>query len=105
MNVRDYKVGEWVIFTKMKVSESPGPRARDIDPSPRGDLYRYSVDKFWVVEERREDGMLVLRTRRGKRHVVDPTAPNLRPVRWWERIRYRDRFPNLDESSEVGSAG
>ncbi len=98
MSVRDYKPGEWVIFTKLKVSENPGPRARDIDPAPRGDLYRYRVDKFWVVEDQRDDGKLVLLTRRGKRHVVDPETADLRPVRWWERIRYRDRFPTLDEA-------
>jgi hypothetical protein len=51
------------------------------------------VDKLWVVEEVRPDGQLVLRTRRGKRHVLRPDAPGLRSPSPWEQWVFRGRFP------------
>ncbi len=76
-----------------KVSTHPGPRAHDIDPAPRGELYVYLVDKHWAVAEIREDQRLVVVTRRGKRYVLAKDDPNLRRATIWERLRYWARFP------------
>jgi hypothetical protein len=93
MTVVKYTSGDLVIYRKTKHSNSPGPRAKEIHPAPRGDDYSYLVDKFWVVDEVRQDGRLVLRTRRGKTHVVDPQDPCLRAARWWEKLLHGNRFP------------
>ncbi len=66
-----------------------------------GEGYQYEVDKFWTVREVRETE-LVLLTRRGKVRVVDIADPLLHGANWWERIIYRDRFPNDAASNPPG---
>lgn len=89
--------GEPVIYRASKVSTGPGPRARNVYAAPGGDTYTYVVEKFWVVADVRGDGKLLLRTRRGKEHLVEPNDPKLRRPHWWERLLYRGRFPRLTQ--------
>lgn len=96
MDVTKLSPGDWVIYRKQKISNSPGERAIDVRPSSGGDLYQYMVDKFWVVLDVTEDGKVVLRTRRGKQHTVEGDDPRLRTPRFWERWWYRDRFTAID---------
>ncbi len=91
-----YSPGDPVIFHKTKYSQRPGPRAREVTPTPHGDDYAYVVDKYWLVKECRDDGTLILVTRRGKEHHVKADSPNLRHANWWERFVYKGRFPELD---------
>jgi hypothetical protein len=98
MAKRRFVPGEPVIFCKVKHGDNPGPRAHDISPARSGDSYAYVVDKFWVVVAILANGQLLLRTRRGKEHIVDANNPNLRRATWWERIRYRDRFPEVEQA-------
>jgi hypothetical protein len=93
MRPHRFEVGEPVMFRVTKRSPHPGPRAIHVEPEPLGEGYTYDVDKFWVVQEVRPDGRLVLRTRRGKQHVVHADHERLRPARWWDRLLYGDRFP------------
>lgn len=102
--MQHYKSGSLVIYRLTKISSHPGPRAKDIAPAPKGETYSYEVDKFWVVAASNGDGTLRLRTRRGKEHLVESSDPRLRPARWWERLMYRHRFPNLEERSAQTSA-
>jgi len=88
-----FSPGDPVVYRKFKHSSIPGPRARGVDPAPRGEEYTYSVDKFWVVVEMRNENSVLLATRRGKQHVVECSDPNLRHARWWEKLIYRDGFP------------
>lgn len=97
-STNQFQPGDWVIYRKQKSSTIPGPRAENVRAASKGNLYRYTVDKFWVVEDVGDDGVLQLRTRRGKRHVVAPDDPQLRKARLWERWIYRDRF----EGNEFG---
>ena len=99
-----YAVGDPVIYRLDKVSPRPGPRAIGVDPAPKGEFYSYQVDKFWVVAEIRDDGKLLLKTRRGKQHVVDRHDRRLRRPRWWERLLYRHRFPRLPTPDAPQSA-
>jgi len=87
-----FKVGDWVIYRVTKHSRQPGPRAKGVAPTPRGDDYTYVVDKFWVVDEVREDTLL-LRTRRGKTHEIAQNDPLLRRARFWERWLFGGKFP------------
>lgn len=96
-----FQVGDWVIYRKTKQSTHPGPRAQGIRPFESGDGYAYTVDKFWIVSEIRDDGTLLLRTRRGKEHVVSPDDLALHKANWWQRWRYRDRFQEV----EAGDGG
>ncbi|MCH5376605.1 MAG: hypothetical protein JJ992_21760 [Planctomycetes bacterium] len=93
MSIRQFSPGEPVIYRKFKYGASPGPRASQIAPDPRGELYAYHVDKFWIVEEQPDETMLIVLTRRGKRHRVRVDDPNLRRPNWWERWCYAARFP------------
>ncbi|MCY2965171.1 MAG: hypothetical protein NT069_16310 [Planctomycetota bacterium] len=86
------KTGDWVIYCKTKFSPHPGTRARNVQPSPNGDEYNYTVDKFWVVTDVAQDGSITLQTRRGKRHVVAANDIHLRRPKLWERWWYRDKF-------------
>jgi hypothetical protein len=94
---RQFSPGDLVIYRKQKHSTHPGPRAEEVRPSPHGEDYSYHVDKFWVVVEILPDRKIVARTRRGKKHVLEPSDLSLRKANWWERIRWRSRFPTLDD--------
>lgn len=98
-----FKPGQPAIYRVEKHSVHPGPRAERIDPAPRGEEYRYEVDKFWRVDEVRPDGKVYLRTRRGKQRVVPINDPHLRKPTLWERILYRDRFPAPPEATPAHS--
>ena len=89
----NFQPGDLVIYAMPKRSRQPGPRARSIHPAPMGDDYAYVVDKFWVVIELVGDDQVLLKTRRGKTRIVRLEDPLLRKARWWERWRYRNRFP------------
>ena len=93
-----YRVGDRVIYRATSRSTHPGPRALHVRPEISGEGYQYEVDKFWAVQEVRTN-VLVLVTRRGKLRVVDASDPLLRRAGWWERIAYRDRFPNESSSN------
>ena len=89
---RHFRVGDWVVYRKSKHSPHPGPRAANVSPARSGDLYAYTVDKFWVVREVLADGSVVVETRKQKRHVVSPGDPCLRKANLWQRWRFRNRF-------------
>jgi hypothetical protein len=97
-----FQSGERVVFCVTKHSARPGPRAHNVDPEPLGEAYSYQVDKYWVVDEAHADGTLVVRTRRGKRHIVSADNPNLRHAHWWERLFFSDRFPSHEPRSDAG---
>ena len=92
---RNFQPGDAVIYRKGKHSTAPGPRAQGVVPAPRGETYSYMVDKLWTVVSASGEE-LTLRTRRGKEHVVRADDPNLRRPNLWERLRYRDRFPDYE---------
>jgi hypothetical protein len=100
--MKRFRPGDPVVYTKSKVTLRPGPRARVIRPAEHGDTYHYVVDKFWIVDAVRQDGFLVLLTRRGKRHVVPRNDPHLRSPNWWERLLYRTKFPHRGVESGAG---
>jgi hypothetical protein len=101
MRTPRYAPGDPVVFCKVKHSNRPGPRAHDVAPAAKGESYAYLVDKFWVVVTTLSNGQVLLRTRRGKEHVVNADHPNLRRARWWERILYRDRFPAISGTNSA----
>lgn len=88
-----WKEGDWVVYRKQKSSPAPGPRAQQITPTSKGEVYHYLVDKYWIVQRVRGDGKLELRTRQGKVHLVDESDFRLRPAKWWERLFLANRFP------------
>jgi hypothetical protein len=96
---RTFKIGDPVIYSKRKESVRPGPRARDIQPSLYGETYTYQIEKFWVVVNVSSDLTLVVQTRRGKQHRLASNDPCLRRASWFERLWYRDRFPQLKEQA------
>ena len=89
---RTFSRGDWVVYREPKCTLRPGPRAKSVHPAARGDHYYYSVEKFWIVDEIRNNGELVLVTRKGKKRVKTATDPQLRRASFWDRIRYRERF-------------
>ncbi|MEZ6136050.1 MAG: hypothetical protein R3C53_14205 [Pirellulaceae bacterium] len=97
MSVRKLEVGSKVVFAKDKVSDSPGKRATEISPQPKGDAYSYIVEKYWVVKQIHDDQTATLVTRRGKEHIVPLDDPRLRKANWWERCFLSSRFPKLDQ--------
>ncbi|EMI53197.1 hypothetical protein [Rhodopirellula sallentina] len=96
----NYKPGDWVIYTKQKSSTSPGPRAENVHAASKGNLYRYTVEKYWIIDSVGDNGTLVLRTRRGKRHEVSADDLNLRKARIWERWIHSSRFQLIGDASE-----
>lgn len=93
-----YRLGDLVVYCKAKHSTHPGRRAKNIHASEKGDNYNYIVNKFWIVSDSLADGQLLLKTRRGKTHLIDPNDPNLRHATLLERLRHRMRFSQLVEA-------
>ncbi|QEF97768.1 hypothetical protein Mal15_18120 [Stieleria maiorica] len=93
--------GSNVVYRKPKSSSAPGPRAKQISPSIRGDSHLYVVEKCWSVNVVHADCTVTLVARKGKQDQVPADDPNLRQATWLERLLYRRRFPNL----EIESAG
>ena len=87
--------GDPVVYTAPKASTHPGPRAINVSPSEMGELYRYEVEKYWRVAEVRQDGKVVLLTRRGKRRVCSASDRRLRKAGFVDRLRNRNRFPEV----------
>jgi hypothetical protein len=102
---RQYKVGDPVIYRKLKTSNHPSPNAIDVVPATGGEDYSYQIDKFWRVIEVRPLHQLVICTRRGKTHTIDDTDPALRRATWWERLLYRHRFPEPVRSDPINTDG
>jgi hypothetical protein len=92
---RPFRAGDLVVFRRHKHTTHPGPRAQEVDATAHGDLYSYFVEKSWIVAGVEADGRVLLKTRRGKTHRVDPGDPNLRHATLWDRLRYRQRFAEL----------
>jgi hypothetical protein len=91
-----FQPGDLVIYTVSKQGLRPGPRAREIQPVPNGEDYTYVVDKFWMVQQLAEGDRLIIITRRGKTREVSCSDPLLRKASWWQKLRFRDRFPAPD---------
>ncbi|MEM6690922.1 MAG: hypothetical protein AAF664_15930 [Planctomycetota bacterium] len=102
MRSMQFQAGDLVVYRKQKSSNSPGPRAQNVHASSGGEGYRYTVDKYWIVQSV-EDDSLTLRTRRGKVNRVSLDDPGVRPPRLWERWIHRDRFDQL--KGVLGEAG
>lgn len=96
--VSTFRTGDQVIYRMTKHSDSPGPRARNVNPSPSGEDYNYIVDKFWVVNEVLDNGRLILRTRRGKTREIAADDPNLKVPSWWQMLLYKKQFPASKDS-------
>ncbi len=91
-----YQPGDLVVYTVTKRSPHPGPRARSVYPSELGEDYSYVVDKFWMVIGIEGNDKVVIVTRKGKTRTVLASDPLLKKANWWQRFRYRDRFPGPD---------
>ncbi len=102
LSAYNLKVGSKVIFAKDKTSLSPGKRAVEVSPLPKGDSYSYIVEKYWIVKEIHSDRKVTLITRRGKEHIVDVDDPRLRKASLFERLFQRARFPSLDRTPASG---
>ncbi len=105
--ISTYHPGDWVIYRKTKHSPKPGRRAQGVMPARNGDEYTYTVDKFWIVMEVRDDGSLVLKTRRGKQHVLPADLPNLHRTnllqRWWYRSSFESVQQNQADSGDYSA--
>ena len=95
-----FQPGDLVIYTVSKQGLHPGPGARDIQPVPNGEDYTYVVDKYWMVQQLSDGGRVIIVTRRGKTREVSAGDPLLRKATWWQRLRYRDRFPSVEVRTE-----
>ena len=101
---RTFQQGDWVVYEVHKASAHPGPRARRVVPSPRGEDYSYAVAKHWIVAAVRGE-RLIVRTRRGKIREVARDDPSLRRPSLWERLTERRRVPRLAPSPEPVAKG
>jgi hypothetical protein len=91
--VGSFSANDWVVYTREKHSLSPGKRAKNISPSPHGEMYSYEVDKYWVVRQVKDD-LIILETRRGKQRSVPLGDSRLRKARLWEKLFFASRFPS-----------
>ncbi len=99
----NWKSGDWAIYRKSKQGANPGRRAAQVIASPKGENYRYVVDKFWIVDEVLEDGRVRLVTARGKVHTIESNDPNLRRPGFLQRFLWRERFVQVEAGRSGGS--
>ena len=93
--VREFKIGDYVIFRRLRSANRPSRKATRIRPSLRGESYAFVVNKYWIVDDLIDDEELVLlRTPKGKTISVSIHDPSLRHATIVERWLYRRRFPH-----------
>lgn len=102
---QQFKAGDWVVYRKTKQGPAPGPRARHVTASHKGDNYGYTVDKYWVVEDLLADGTVLLKTRRGKQNRLDSDDPALRKAGLLTRWMYRSRFLDIERHDSGHPSG
>lgn len=93
----NYMPGDWVVYRKSKIGPQPGPRAQQVHPSPKGEQYSYVVEKYWIVDQVLANGQLLLRTRRGRAHLIDSADPSLRHAGFLRRWMHRDRYMIIEQ--------
>jgi len=96
--MKDFSVGDFVIYRKPKMSPHPGPRAQSVYPAEHGEDYSYSVDKFWTVAAVVDEQTIEIETRTGKRHRLRTDDPHLRKAGVLQRLLNRSRFPQLKDN-------
>ncbi len=96
---QSYACGQRIVYVVTKRSQHPGPRAKHIDPTSKGDGYSYTVKKFWRVADVLADGSLIIATRRGKRRTISANDPCVRHAKWWEKLLLGARFPQPSVTS------
>jgi hypothetical protein len=96
--MREWAIGDCVVYRKYKISPHPTPRAKEVYPAPGGETYSYAVDKYWVVSAVHAGEKIETVTRTGKVHSLDPSDPNLRKASLFEKLRLHDRFPRPAEA-------
>lgn len=101
MKRSNWKKGDWAVYRKSKRGVNPGRRAEQIMASPKGEMYGYVVDKFWVVDEVLADGKVRLVTARGKSHTIDAEDPNLRHPGLIRKLLWRQRFVQVEASRTI----
>jgi len=97
--INTFRPNDWVIYTREKHSLSPGPRAKNIAPSPHGEMYSYEVDKYWIVRDVHDDEIVVV-TRKGKPHTLPVHDLRLRKANLWERLFFSNRFPTKSQLTQ-----
>ncbi len=90
--MREFKVGEKIIYHKPKSSFRPSPNARGVYPLQHGEAYHYVVDKFWTIDKINDDGTLDVVTRTGKKNRLVASDPNISKLRLHQILLYRSRF-------------
>ncbi len=88
-----YTYGDCVVYRKTKHKSRPARRATKVHPTPKGETYTYSIDKYCRVVDVDRDGQVTLLTRRSGHITVDVNNPRLRRARWWERWLRAKLFP------------
>lgn len=90
-----FTIGAPIVFRQEEVSTCPGPDARDVRPSPRGELYYYTIVKYLRVAELLSDGRIIAVARNSSRLCFWPDDSSLRKARLAERLVYHPRFPHF----------
>jgi hypothetical protein len=91
---RRLRAGAPIVYRVSETSTCPSADARDVYPAEHGDSYYYTTNKYWRVEEVRQDGSIVARTTSMEQRHLRPDDPNLRKASLIERLRYGTRFPH-----------
>ncbi|MGH8092486.1 MAG: hypothetical protein ACREIF_03305 [Chthoniobacterales bacterium] len=91
---RKFEVGAPIVYRVTETSTCPSQDAYDVRPSKYGESYYYLTNKYWLVEEVRQDGWIVARSPLMEQHYLRRDDPNLRKANLLERLRHAGRFPH-----------
>ena len=91
------QTGDLVIYRERKFGRQPAPHARNIAPSPKGDDYSYTVEKYLVVSEVSDDGTVIVTSASGTQLTISRDHPLLVRATWIQRLLYRSRFNKQPE--------
>ena len=96
----NFMPGDWVVYRKSKIGSQPGPYAQQVHPSSKGEQYSYVVEKYWIVDQVLASGQLLVRSRRGKAHLIDSDDPGLRHAGFLRRWMHRDRYMIIERGGK-----
>ena len=90
---RNLAAGAPIVYRMNETSTCPSRDAYDVHPARHGEFYYYLTNKYWRVEEVRQDGWIVARSPLMEQHYLRCDDPNLRKASLLERLRHATRFP------------
>lgn len=81
-----YRAGDKVVYVQDQYSSHPGPLAKNVLATIKGELYQYQTEQYWIVQRVLPNGLLEVRTDEQQLRLVAASDAHLRPATLREKL-------------------